>query len=429
MSKKCSSSVPSLSTLCLQKISIKIEKYPATAFSMLSDLQWEKILQFRHEMTKPKTAGGGRGGLDGSGRMAPAISAKLLEETEKENEHLRNSQVADELVWKDCVAYKFKLNGSSRPKMLSLPWPILVKQVKETGQELLEIVSSSGRSELSCDEMKSKISDCLSRLDDFPMSVQLLSATDIGKIVSKVLKSCKRIETQKEISNESAVLVSFRERFNDLFESWKNVASESGVVVSSSQSSTVHDCTGRDKKTTVQQHKEDLNLLQSCSSWRDLYHALTERQSKVMMQHGEKMRAIRHNLENNKNKVKKAKLLQSRQPRRNHRLDNIIHKQPTKAIQVLNSASKSTRNSKFNVLRKETALAVCLQKSNPSNIKKGSMFGASVANVNAAQKRKVIDTTKDIKIKGGKKLKLPSRKTASMLHSQRVGSSKFRRLY
>ena len=54
---------------------------------------------------------------------------------------------------------------------------------------------------------------------------------------------CKRIETQKEISKESAVLVSFRERFNDYFESYKNVAYESDVVVSSSQSSTVHDCT------------------------------------------------------------------------------------------------------------------------------------------------------------------------------------------
>lgn len=351
-----------------------------------------------------------------------------MRDIESENPHLKNSVVSDTLVWKDCVEYKFKSGGLSRPKVLAVPWPDLVALVKEAGAGLGEVASSSNRMGMSDGEIRRKISECLETLEGCPMSVPLMKATDIGKKVSKLLKACQKYD--------SDALEAFQDQLHSLLESWKKLASDSGVQVESSHSSSA-DCTGRDNKTSMQRYRKDVELLQNCHSWRDLYSTLSERQNKLMLQHGQKMRSIRNNLNTTKHKVKTAKVASiaaipgSLQPRGTlKRLDEKLSNSKSKSIfisqQKVARTGTGISKSKMALLKKETARQTTYTKAtmNQLNGKRSkSVFSVSVSNMNGEKKRDLPTMQKEshVVVTGaGKKMKMPSSKTANMLHKERV---------
>jgi hypothetical protein len=123
----------SLVSLCLGVVVTSLEKYAPESFGVLSEEDFEEIIQQRHRRTSPKE---GSGGLDGTGRVAPALSDKFLAEVELANPHLSESVVVDRLVWKDCVNFRFREGGLTRPPALVLPWPLLVDKVRECAKAL-----------------------------------------------------------------------------------------------------------------------------------------------------------------------------------------------------------------------------------------------------------------------------------------------------
>ena len=201
-SKKNFVEIPSLYKLCIKKISSHIERFPPEVFCALSEHDWETIVKQRHTSTSPSeektTAIAGQShffktpGIDGFGRMSPAISDKTMLEIEGHNPHLAESKVTDELIWKDCVEYKFKL-GPTRPKSMRCPWPMLVEKLRLAVEDLMGLLdANANEDDVDIDVEKNKfqktIHDSVFILMDSPMSLDLLNETKIGKSVSKCLK-------------------------------------------------------------------------------------------------------------------------------------------------------------------------------------------------------------------------------------------------
>mmetsp|Transcript_30744 Transcript_30744/g.35475 ORF Transcript_30744/g.35475 Transcript_30744/m.35475 type:complete len:585 (-) Transcript_30744:154-1908(-) len=250
-------SFPSLQDLCLQAVSLKIEKIHPSNYQCLEQPQWELIVQHRHTFTlstalkyaKQQTKNidvsktTNFGGIDGTGRVTPAINAKCLLAIESCNQHLATSEVTDDLCWKDCTNYKFKQNGPNRPKVLMMPWPMLVDRIQRAADEILEcfnlslandVTSSSAPSSMSGGMLlhdmisgmasnkakhekarkttswidKSRaisdkyyvatvIDNAIVTLEDAPMSVSLLTASGIGKSMKKIIKLGKKHQSER----------------------------------------------------------------------------------------------------------------------------------------------------------------------------------------------------------------------------------------
>ncbi len=181
----------SLIALYPSVISANLERYPPDSLGLVSEMEWESIIRLRHKRTSPKA---GSGGLDGTGRIAPALSDRFLSEVEQANPQIAESAVVDQLVWKDCVEYKFKLGGMTRPKTLTYPWPILMEKIRRTGDALASMMEkdASERDEAS-------VGRAMDKLTQFPMNIALLKATGIGKSIKKIIKS-HRGESESPLS-------------------------------------------------------------------------------------------------------------------------------------------------------------------------------------------------------------------------------------
>lgn len=224
-----------LSDLCLEAIAGSIEKYPPHCFSAIAEPEWEEIVRKKHRSTSPgqnkgdatshaatstinKAAIGPTavkisapvilsGGLDGKGRTLPALAGKIIREIEDANPHLAKSAVADNLVWKDCVEYKFKSGSISRPRAFQYPWPILVERIKTSGDDLLGLLQpppSREEERRGCSEATIRryreevLVKSVQILGDSVMTVPLLSASGVGKSVKKFVKECKKLVVAEE---------------------------------------------------------------------------------------------------------------------------------------------------------------------------------------------------------------------------------------
>ena len=185
---------------CRSVIVANLERFPAESFNRCDETEWEEIIRLRHRKTAPKQ---GSGGLDGTGRAVPALSEKFLYEVEHCVPHLAESNVVDELVWRDCVQYQFRLGGLTRPRALEYPWPLLIKHILNAGTVLLDRTIPTESPE---------VREATKTLQTLPMNVALLKATSIGK---KVKKAAKIRNTDQGLKQ--------------LLKSWMNVAACSGV--------------------------------------------------------------------------------------------------------------------------------------------------------------------------------------------------------
>ena len=233
-----------LQEACRSVIVANLERYPPESLGVLEEQEWNLLITYRHEKTKPKKTSstnpghGGGGGLDGTGRLTPALSDKFLAAVEKvhPDEKVRESTVADTLLWKDCVNFSFRRGGLTRPRVLEYPWPLLVQRLEravETTATLLPatlvdpaasttVDHSEETAELTSETMSAihDLDASLTVLEESPISVQLLVDTGAGKILKKSLK--------KHNPQESHVPGGM-ERLERLLDSWKQVAQREGV--------------------------------------------------------------------------------------------------------------------------------------------------------------------------------------------------------
>lgn len=426
-------SPPSLAMLCMATVASKIERYPPEALQSISDAEWESIVQVRHTKTAPKQskqAGAAAaklsGGIDGTGRAAPAISDKVMRSIEESNPHLAKSVKTDRLIWKDCVEYRFKAGAQSRPMALLRPWPILVERLQRSGSELLGLLKEptseergvKGDDDARVREQRMRNLDRSIRvMSDAPMCVALLTASGVGKAVQKFIKGCSKMRpngaeadevyipsymvdvwTERQVSGmpglppASRVAMSPLQQLERLLQGWKDVASAQGVAVSQKgvkpsaaapRASLPDDCSGRGKKTSEQQHAEDMQTLQRCKSWRDLHAALVVREAKMMANHGAKMRQIRENLEADRHKTRKVTLKHSGRKARHEAI--LSGQRGARAAASSSSPFYGGGTSKMQDLRKESVIATSWRKNGVAKVTKapGPKFGASIASARA----------------------------------------------
>ena len=398
--------VPSLSELCLETIASSMEKYPPHCFSYLAESEWDAIIRKKHRNTAPgqiKAKAGGAscrisapvvlsGGLDGRGRTIPAVADKILTEIEKENPHLSRSAVSDELVWRDCVEYKFRSGGMSRPRVFQYPWPMLVEKLKSSGDALLHVLmpppcgpDEEGCSETSIREQREdKMMRSIQFLGNSIMSIELLAQSGVGKAVKKFVKECKKfvaIDGGKSIPRWMPDILSPRpnlhllspvQYLDKLLSAWKDVASSSGVQVTSNA------CTGREKaiflpdhfsgrnkRTTEAEHREDVAVAMTCRQWRHIFQALSNREAAKISRHGEKMRKLRENLHSDRPKIgqvgtksaKKSVITSTMQ--KQSRQEEILNKSRGTRARMAEAASGrsvSSGTAKMKALRQEVTL-------------------------------------------------------------------------
>ena len=343
----------SLEDLCRAVIVANLEKYDPSCLGVLSEDDWEDIVRLRHQKTQPKQKS--NAGLDGSGRLAPAISDKLLTLIEETNPHLAESPVVDELVWKDCVEYRFRRgNALTRPRELNLPWPELLAHVQGLAQDL-----QAGNS---------SVVDAMLGL---PMNVPLLRATGIGKVVRKSIKKQKQ---QQSPGQESCV-----SKLESLLRSWKTMAASPNAASAI---------------------PSDLEVAEHCLSWRQLFAALKQRQDSRRESQGKRMREIRQHLASGRPKVVKVR-------------PTIPNKRLAQNITGERTATAPT-NAKLSQIRREAAsqrrvMPTATMRRVVVAKRPNASFGDAVAFVSGKKKSKT--TTAGMKrLPSGKLMTIPSAK-------------------
>jgi hypothetical protein len=404
--------VDSLVRLCRRVITEKLDRYPPEAFNICDLDEWQALVALRHQRTQPKNANKDvSGALDDSGRLVPAVSEKFISAVEECNEHLAECSVADELLWKDCVEFKFSRSGIARPVAFMLPWPLLVDRIKKAAEVLLD-------SESSPEIMQESIHILLMS----PMNITLLKDSGAGKLVKKAVKRKKGLSD------------AFRQQLNDILESWISMAASNGVYVKMAA------------KNASPTHEDDLKLAESCQTWRQLFALLKDRHESIRSNQGKRMREIRKNVSFSC-ALRFNLLLSSR--RCHFRCFSFCHvfdifrqlaQTRPKLVKVRPSTAKQQRileqglastpgNAKLVQLRQETSIQTTRQGRSPA-IKPKSSFGdavafAAVSKKGAWLKRKNVGG-KIHQLGGGKRIKVPDKVVAAA--GPRAVASKWKKI-
>lgn len=245
-----------LEARCRSVIVANLERYPPQALGILSQDSWDSIVRERNEKTKPST---GTGGLDGTGRLLPAISDRFLAEVET-IPHFTDSAVADRLAWKDCVEYRFRSGGLTRPAALQNPWPLLVSKLKRSGDTLIELLNADNK---PSDKKQDLLERHVKALSESPMNVSLLQASGAGKSVKKFIKACtKEKPSSLDVHTECATLgsQSVLAQLEQTLQRWKHMAKNSGVQINTNDGQGTNEDNSHDDQ-------EDMRLAESCQSW------------------------------------------------------------------------------------------------------------------------------------------------------------------
>jgi len=424
--------------MCRSVVVANLERYPPKAFQVCGEEDFDSLVRQRHAATKPKTKGGGSraaatvsgGGLDGTGRVAPAISDKFLAEVELRNPQLRESKVVDELVWKDCVEFRFRRGGVARPPALTLPWPLLVAQIADACGTLADS---------NTDVDGPEADRAYEVLRKSPMNVSLLQSTGAGKVIKKALKLQKR-----KCDTPSAVAK--YERLERLLESWKELAAQSGVQgaaapspkkkLKTSPPSADADATSSKAAGDQEEVERDLRVAETCLSWRQLFAALKRREEMRRESQGKRMREIRKNLACDRPKVVKVRPT----PAKHSRI--LAHPEERKRIFASSSSSSSAAaaggGGKMLQLRKETSAVAAFQRSNHSQAvsssRKSSSFGAAVAFAACSKTKRapaggggrMSKPSQVRRLAGGKQMKVPTRTVQGSGGAPRQFASKWK---
>lgn len=372
-----------LVSLCQDAIVNRLERYPPEAFRCLTDVNdFEDLIRRKHMKTKPRE---GSGGLDGTGRVAPAVRPDYIAQVEEACPHLAQSTVVDALVWKDCVEFRFKRGGMTRPRALNLPWPVLVQQVQEAGQALLSLETLE-----SIEHTPAWVH--VHTLETTPMSVALLQTTGIGKTVKKILKQHTR-ETQTCAHQTLARIL----------DAWKTMAARSGVETTTKHVSIGGSSTERGPDDA---DADDLKLLESCKTWRQLFSVLKQREDERRSNLGKEMRERRRNLASDRPKIVKVRPTVAK-----HQSILARAEGPSSPALPPSRLSQIRKESMKVALQTRSAGAVKRTSTNPTAPKATASFGAAVAF--AASYKKTSSGTNRTKgthvhLAGGKSMKVPS---------------------
>ena len=392
----------SLVDLCRSIIVTNLERYPPEALGILDKHEWDSIVRVRYERTKPIK---GKGGLDGKGRVNPAICEKFMLELENSVPILASSHTADNLVWKDIVEFKFRTGGVSRPCWLLYPWPVLQDLVTEYRNTLARILSME---ELDGDTRELCIRT-INGISELPMDVSLLKSSGIGKVVTKFLRACSSGTCRKALIDTDATPSSSdtpRNKLEGTLTAWKEMAAQSGIQINDFA-----------VDASMDTRHSSLSRTRTCMSWRELLSALQNYDTERRSNQGARMRERRRTLDRVRPKIVKVRHASLRQ-------NEILNREATSTnpsaakqkIQRLRmEASVSTMRRSGTVARAPLPVSSMIMKKTPVG------FGAAVA-IATGQQGKAIDrcarqytrTASVQLLPGNKQLKIPNDKKAAI---------------
>mmetsp|Transcript_13694 Transcript_13694/g.39104 ORF Transcript_13694/g.39104 Transcript_13694/m.39104 type:complete len:437 (-) Transcript_13694:192-1502(-) len=280
----------SLANACRLVIANDLERYPPEAFGILDESEWESIIKLRHTKTRPLT---GTGGIDGSGRMVPAVGYKIMIQIEDAFPHLAESHLVDLLVWKDCVEHKFKAGGVSRPPELMFPWPYLVHRLQDFGRILTSRVKEKQG------QFDRDFWVAVKQLEDAPMNVPLLNSSKIGVVVKKFLKNFVKLCPDGLTDGKSPTPA-----LDQTLQRWMKIAKHSGVEIDDGarKNPAAHAVSPRQ-----QQIEKGLGMVQKCTSWRQLFASLHSYEEEQKSNQGARMRERRKLLDQNRRQIVKVR--------------------------------------------------------------------------------------------------------------------------
>jgi len=415
-----------LSALCVNVVVKDLERYPAVALGILDEYQWDHILKLRHRKTKPLK---GKGGIDGRGRLHPAVTDKFMLEVEEANPHLSESKVADEYMWKDIVEYKFKKGGLSRPKGLLYPWPVLVQQLEDSGKALTDCLKLTNEDAESDDRDKIERTalHAIKCISECPMDLNLLKTSGMGKKVKKFLNKSTRLDFLDEpyiYSSGKDIRKTPRTTLQATLQSWMDMAADSGVKMKDD-----HRGMSPRKPTPA---ASILTAAKKCDSWRALYRTLRVHDEDRRSRQGEKMRERRRRLDTVRPKIVKVRPANAKQ-------DRILGKSSIGSGYNPNEKVLPSGSSKIRQLRMEAKIMSSRRGPAPASParKQVSGFGAAVAFAATGKKvtgrRKTAPITKSVTLAGGKRIAVPDAKNVGNANLQKRlkmlkrGQSSFRR--
>jgi hypothetical protein len=385
---------------CLVVVAIHLERYPPEAIGILNEDAWSSVIKLKYHRTAP----------DKGKRLTPAITERFLSSVEEHNPHLADSAVADKLLWKDIVELKFPSNGLARPRGLFYPWPVLVMRVEKAANDLLEVYNSPD----STNKDKQTLERAIQVLFDTPMSLSLLQETEAGKLVKKFIKLSHKNSKANElclftprpivsISKSNGRPMSPLQQLQSLIQSWKDIASQSGVMiqdtiaaVSANQRSS--SISKKDKNNNDDHHHhhvpsrphdldEQLQVAETCQTWRQLFHILQERETQRRVHQGARMRESRERIAQNQPKIVKVRPAKAKH-------DAILNRPMGSKLGKYSSSSTiatiTPAKSKLQLLREESKKAAAMQKSAPTFNK--NSFGNAVAFASVGKSAKKIST-------------------------------------
>lgn len=289
----------SLVDLCRSVIVINLERYPPDALGILDEDEWDNIVHVRYETTKPQK---GKGGLDGKGRVNPAIGEKFMFELETTIPLLTQSKIVDELVWKDIVEFKFRTGGVSRPRWLLYPWPVLQQVVKDYEKTLARVTQM----DVLDGDTRELCIRTIQGVCELPMDVPLLNSSGIGRTVTKFIKACSVGTRCLHVFCEPMTSSNAKDtpcaRLEGTVQAWKQMAASGGVQIKDLvESPSIDTCSFSMSKT------------RTCMSWRDLLEALDSYDMVRKSSQGARMRERRQMLDKVRPKVVKVRQASSRQ--------------------------------------------------------------------------------------------------------------------
>lgn len=383
--------------LCRNVVVSNLERFPPQALGILDEEEWENVIRVRCERTQPQK---GKGGLDGKGRMNPAVSDKFMLELEETIPHLAQSKMVDQLVWKDIVEFRYKAGGLSRPRGLLYPWPVLDGLAEDYGTNLLRI---SKMDALDKDSRKLAFKS-IKAICELPMDVALLKSSGIGKAVKKFLKACSSnmaLQVFDEPISTSNIRETPRTKLEAVLHSWMALAANSGV--------TMKDATGAASSSADTSSAKYLAKARKCSSWRDLYNVLSEYDEKRRSNQGARMRERRQRLDSVRPKIVKVRHASSRQ-------NNIINRQHS----VVDSNPAKQKMQQLRMEASVTSMRRSLPLGAPTQppAKAGSTgFGAAVAFAAGQRGSKRNQATSirttTVQLAGNKRMRVPDSKKAA----------------
>ena len=423
--------VPPLSELCINVVVKDLERYPAVAFGILDEYQWDIILKLRHRKTKPLK---GKGGIDGRGRLQPTVTDKFMIEVEELNPHLNESKIADEYIWKDIVEYKFKKGGLSRPKGLLYPWPVLVQRLEHAGKALsncLRLIDKDADTEIDREKTEASAIHAIKCVSESPMDLTLLKSSGIGKKVKKLLNKSTLLDFLDEpyiYSSGKDIRKTPRTTLQATLQSWKDMAADSGVKMKDD-----HRTGGKNSRPNAAPAASILTAAKKCDSWRTLYQTLKVHDEDRRSRQGEKMRERRRRLDTVRPKIVKVRPASTRQ-------DRILGKSSIGSGYNPREQASPSGSSKIRQLRMEArTISTRRQASAPATAarKPAGGFGAAVAFASVGKKvvgrRKTAPITKSVILAGGKRIAVPDSKSVGSanlrkrLKMLKHGQSSFRR--